>query len=159
MVHHPWYCYILLGKVTCNSNRSKDKSSLICFLFRQVTYGTSNVENPDIQFRTPIALQAVFAIIILGLISMLPESPRWLMRHGKPEEAAQVLAALNEDRNVDENSYVVQEQISEIQMVLEAETGSVMDILKDKHARIPFRLCLAYGIQMMQQLTVRRNSD
>ena len=40
-------------------------------------YGMSYVVN-DAQFRFPIALQILFAVITLAGIIVLPESPRWV---------------------------------------------------------------------------------
>ncbi|KAF5362849.1 hypothetical protein D9758_007082 [Tetrapyrgos nigripes] len=59
------------------------------------------------QWRVPIALQIVFAVVVLAFIplytlgltdvfSQLPESPRWLMKAGRPAEAMAVVSALND---------------------------------------------------------------
>ncbi|GAA6041931.1 hypothetical protein JCM8097_000229 [Rhodosporidiobolus ruineniae] len=45
-------------------------------------------------WRVPIALQAIFAIGLVVLISFLPESPRWLVSKGHYAEAQRVIAAL-----------------------------------------------------------------
>ena len=43
-----------------------------------VDYGMSYVHDSSVQFRFPLALQCLFAIITLGGIMLLPESPRWV---------------------------------------------------------------------------------
>lgn len=47
-------------------------------------------------WRVPIAFQIIFALIILAFVMRLPESPRWLVKAGHLEEAAEVFAALQE---------------------------------------------------------------
>lgn len=42
-----------------------------------VDYGMSYV-NSQAQFRVPIALQMVFALVTIALVAILPESPRWV---------------------------------------------------------------------------------
>lgn len=45
-------------------------------------------------WRWPIAFQGVFLVAILLCLPFLPESPRWLIQHGRIEEATQVFAHL-----------------------------------------------------------------
>ncbi|KAI0774413.1 general substrate transporter [Fomes fomentarius] len=47
------------------------------------------------QWRVPIALQIVFALIMIAGIAFLPESPRWLAKHGRNAEALAVISALD----------------------------------------------------------------
>lgn len=58
-------------------------------------------------WRFPIAFQSIFAIFVVSCILFLPESPRWLAKVGRMEEAAEVLARL-EDVSVD-SEHVAQE--------------------------------------------------
>lgn len=51
----------------------------------------------EIGWRAAFVIGGVLGFIVLLLRRFLPESPRWLMTHGQPEEAERVVAAL-EDR-------------------------------------------------------------
>lgn len=56
-----------------------------------VDYGTQN-RNDSGSYRIPIALQMLWAIILAGGLFMLPESPRYFVKKGRLEKAAQVLS-------------------------------------------------------------------
>ena len=103
-------------------------------------------------WRTPLALQTVF-IIIIGLgINFFPESPRWLMKMGREEEARNVLKATREGD--------VEYELKGIKKVVkyELETSSsnhyvAMLFPKDKYARqLRWRVVLAVWLQIMQEL-------
>lgn len=58
-------------------------------------YGLSFVES-GAQWRFPIALQIFFALSTIGLVSFLPETPRWLLNHDRIEEAVEVLRRMHD---------------------------------------------------------------
>jgi MFS family permease len=49
---------------------------------------------PDLGWRVAFGTGAVLGLVILYLRHFLPESPRWLMTHGRIEEAEQVMAEI-----------------------------------------------------------------
>ncbi|KAI5481366.1 putative MFS monosaccharide transporter [Pseudohyphozyma bogoriensis] len=61
-----------------------------------VDYGLSFVKT-SLNWRLPIALQVVFAVLLLIGVYFLPESPRWLMHEGRHIDAQRVIAALTDD--------------------------------------------------------------
>lgn len=50
-----------------------------------VSYGFFFVRG-QAQWRTPVGIQLVPALIVFVSINFLPESPRWLIKHGHVEE-------------------------------------------------------------------------
>ncbi|KAG1724916.1 hypothetical protein EDB19DRAFT_1897841 [Suillus lakei] len=64
------------------------------------------------QWRVPIALQLVFEIIMVTCIGFLPESPRWLVKHGRNAEAMAVISAMEDkppsDPEVQRTYYAVE---------------------------------------------------
>ncbi|KAK9326081.1 general substrate transporter [Lipomyces orientalis] len=105
----------------------------------------------QVNWRFPVAFQSVFAIILVCTVLQLPESPRWLIRHGNEQEAKSVFSAL---ADVDIHHPVIDEQVREIRATISAEhQGRIRDIFtftKEKHFH---RAMLAFWNQAMQQVT------
>ena len=59
-----------------------------------ISYGTFYGFSPtnDAQWRVPLGIQIVPALALAGLILLFPESPRWLIAHGKSEQGLRTLA-------------------------------------------------------------------
>ncbi|KAI4228795.1 MAG: hypothetical protein L6R36_001395 [Xanthoria steineri] len=58
-----------------------------------VTYGFSFVGGP-VSWRMPLVLQFIFIFVLFTTTPWLPESPRWLIAHGRVEEAEKIIADL-----------------------------------------------------------------
>ena len=82
-----------------------------------IDFGFSFIEGPA-SWRTPIAIQLVFAIAVIFIVWGLPESPRWLAKRGRMEEALEVICAVND--LPEDDPYVVSEMES-IRQVLALE--------------------------------------
>ncbi|KAL7267813.1 hypothetical protein RUND412_009583 [Rhizina undulata] len=68
----------------------------------------------DRQWRIPLAIQCIPAAILGLLIFLFPESPRWLIDHGKVEQGLQTLAKLHAHGDIDDPWVRVEfEQIQE----------------------------------------------
>lgn len=82
-----------------------------------IDFGFSFIEGPA-SWRTPIAIQLVFAIAVVFIVWGLPESPRWLAKRGRMEEALEVICAVND--LPEDDPYVISEMES-IRQVLALE--------------------------------------
>jgi len=69
-------------------------------LVNWINYGMAS-STGSIQWRLPLALQYIFIVYLFISTPWLPESPRWLIAHGKEEKAVQILADL-ENMEIDD---------------------------------------------------------
>jgi hypothetical protein len=128
-----------------------------------IDYGFSYVNSPA-QFRTPLAIQIMFALVTIALILFCPESPRWLLRHGRLDDARAVLDQLSVIQAGPDRQAELDSEFAEIQHALmEEEAATIKD--KDGKPVSPMRACftrgperyfhrvmLGVGSQFMQQL-------
>ncbi|KAI9682145.1 MAG: hypothetical protein M1817_000199 [Caeruleum heppii] len=122
------------------------------FLYQYNVSGASMDSHEAMAWRTPLALQLIFVIIIGIGINFFPESPRWLMKMGREKEAREVLQATREGD--------IEEELAGIKKVVkfELETSSVnhyaaMIFPRDKYSRqLRWRVVLAVWLQIMQEL-------
>ena len=109
----------------------------------------------QISWRFPVAFQILFAIGLLTCVLSLPESPRWLVKQERYEDAALVLSSL-EDCPLDDP--VIVAAVQEIKDALVSEEGSesagAVKLMatqgKKKHA---WRTSLAVWNQIFQQIS------
>ncbi|KAJ1324343.1 hypothetical protein MN608_10404 [Microdochium nivale] len=85
------------------------------------TFGTFRIES-DWAWRIPSYLQALPASIQIVFIFFLPESPRWLIANGRPEQARAFLVKYH--ANGDEQSPLANLEYKEMRAVIEAEMAS-----------------------------------
>ncbi|MER6578927.1 MFS transporter [Nonomuraea sp. NPDC001023] len=79
--------------------------------------------DPDLAWRLGFAVGPVIGLAIWGLRRHLPESPRWLMTHGREEEAEQVVARI--EREVEREDRVRLEPVPQEQ---------ALEIVPEHHA-------------------------
>ncbi|KAI0108367.1 general substrate transporter [Daldinia grandis] len=83
-----------------------------------VCYGSSFI-NGAAAFRLPWGLQMVPALLLFFGLTVLPESPRWLAKHDRWEEAKEVLVLVHGKGNPD--SQLVAKEMAEIKEAVEFE--------------------------------------
>lgn len=76
------------------------------------TYGTNLHLDDSWAWRVPTLVQAGMPAVVMCLILLFPETPRWLIAHDRPEEALAILAKYHGDG--DASSPIVQLQYQEI---------------------------------------------
>lgn len=108
----------------------------------------------SLQWRFPLAFQAVFAIYCITVTVFLPDTPRWLLRYSSsPEKGVAVLARLR-GKHVDDVD--VQREKKEILDAIEIESreeGTWLDLCRGAGMSANKRFYLALGIQFMQQMS------
>lgn len=88
------------------------QSALIAFGHPLSTFmglASRQAEPSSFGWRWPIAFQGVFIVFILLTLPFLPESPRWLLQHGRVEEATDVFARLGgKDTAIDDTKILAE---------------------------------------------------
>ncbi|CAI5760683.1 unnamed protein product [Candida verbasci] len=122
------------------------------FIAYWVDFGFSYIDT-SVQWRFPVAFQNFFGIILfLGIIG-LPESPRWLIKHKRNEEARFLIAAL---KGVSEDHEEVQAEESLISDTvnrfnkLHASVKDLFTFGKTQHFQ---RMVIGSSTQFFQQFT------
>jgi MFS family permease len=67
-----------------------------------ISYGTFVHLEGSAEWRIPLGLQIAPAVVLAALILLFPESPRWLIDHGREEEGLKTLARLHARGNIDD---------------------------------------------------------
>ncbi|THZ72323.1 general substrate transporter [Aureobasidium pullulans] len=139
------------GKVICIEGGNVAIGTLIAYW---IDYGCTYGPH-DLVWRFPIAFQCFFALIVLGITTRLPESPRWLLSHDRQDEATVILAALQakpvDDAEVKLEAGIILDSIKMAGGFGESTPISVLFTGgKTQHFR---RMLLGAGSQFMQQLS------
>jgi sugar porter (SP) family MFS transporter len=91
-------------------------------------------------WRWMFAAAAVPSLVFFGGLFFVPESPRWLVKEGRHDEAAKILARLGEPTS----------RIEEIKMAIAEESGSIRQLL-ERGMRRP--LWIGIVLAVLQQVT------
>ncbi|WFD01128.1 hypothetical protein MYAM1_003889 [Malassezia yamatoensis] len=109
----------------------------------------------SVQWRFPIAFQAAFALVLLLGIFFIPESPRWLVKKGRSDEARRVMSRL---RNLPEDNFEITSEVKALEDAifrLENEKGpfKFRELATMGPEQNLYRVIIACVAQMFQQLT------
>ncbi|KAJ5618327.1 hypothetical protein N7528_006970 [Penicillium herquei] len=99
------------------------------------------------EWKAPLALQWLFPLPLLVLIFFAPESPWWLMRRGRKEEALRSLKRLGNESTEDaQKSLAMIERTIEIEVQMDS-APTLLDLLKGTDLRRTIITCLIYASQ------------
>ncbi|KAJ5724475.1 hypothetical protein N7493_006203 [Penicillium malachiteum] len=146
----------------CSSARTRGQHVIATGIFMCLGYALCNwidfafTALPDTstgQWRGPLAISLFFSLIVFVSVFLLPESPRWLVRVNRVEEASQNLAAY---KGLSPEDEVIKSEIAGIELSLEATSqskGAIKEMFsKDDKERLLYRFCLCIVLQFFQQM-------
>lgn len=91
-----------------------------------ISWGSQNAENSSASWRIPVGMQMLWGVLLIGLMSFLPESPRWELQRGNEDKARNTMAAmrgLSLDANGRGDSWM-EEELQEMRAFIEAERST-----------------------------------
>ncbi|EGP84340.1 uncharacterized protein MYCGRDRAFT_47207 [Zymoseptoria tritici IPO323] len=110
------------------------------------------ITGSTVSWRFPFAFQLIFLIAVLGFVRTLPESPRWLVKKGRIEEAREVLAVLSdlpiEDESIEADIAIMKQSLA----ANDRKAGSLRNLFRMGEQRIFNRALSAVLGQLFQQM-------
>ncbi|KAK6000230.1 hypothetical protein QM012_003862 [Aureobasidium pullulans] len=111
-------------------------------------YGCTFISGPA-SFRTAWSMQFIPCFFLMIGLTFLPESPRWLAKVDRSEEAIQTLADIQAEGNVDDPTVVAEWE--EITTTLAAERSALPGWRKFVYNNMWKRTLAGFSVQMWQQ--------
>jgi MFS family permease len=110
-----------------------------------------------IRWRFPIAFQILPLLVLLGSVWFFPESPRWLVKQGRSEEARYILGKLRGEDGADQGR--AEAELREIEAVAEMERSDAIPTSytsmllgsKKNNLHIGRRVQLVIWLQILQE--------
>jgi MFS family permease len=102
----------------------------------------------DLGWRLCFALGAVMGLAIMLVRRNVPESPRWLMIHGREERAEELVGSI--ERQVDEETDEPLEQPDEEIEIEQRRTTSPLEVARTLLSRYPKRSALGFTLMATQ---------
>lgn len=115
-------------------------------VINSVCFGTSGIAD-NRAWRIPLGLFYIVPTIVLSLIWLIPESPRWLLRKGQDDEALVNLRRLREGPFTEED---IQAEFTELRTSLEneVEQGRFIELFQGKNLK---RTAIVAVVNILQQ--------
>ncbi|KAH8116445.1 MFS monosaccharide transporter [Phellopilus nigrolimitatus] len=127
----------------------------IGILLASVVNNATQDRDDHSSYRIPISIQFIWAAVLAGGMTILPESPRWLIMKGRDADAAHSLSRLT---GAPLDDPTLTDDLSEMKISLEEERRLGSSTYRDcfrvgEPNKILFRIVTGMAIQMWQQLT------
>ncbi|THW87979.1 putative sugar transporter [Aureobasidium pullulans] len=143
----------------CSKPGSRGKHVIMDGVFMAVGYFLESWINLGFYFtsgttewRAPIAISAFFSLVILASVFSFPESPRWLVRMSRIDEAR---SALSRYKGEDEQSDAVAAELSAIEAACEdfqTQKASLGEMFTMGEEKLAYRFGLCMLLQFFQQM-------
>ena len=122
----------------------------IGLLLAAIVNNSSQGRNDTGSYRIPISVQFAWALVLIGGMLVLPETPRYLIRSGRPDKAARSLSKL---RRLPEDHEAIREELDEIQANHEYELtlgkASYLDCFRGRVLKRQLTGCFLQGLQQL----------
>lgn len=110
-------------------------------------YFQQTIADPDVKWRIMLGVEAVPAVIYLGLLFTVPRSPRWLMQKGMDDEAMKVLVKIHGQAQSDIEYKEIDRSLKE---EVNRDKARWSDVFTTRMKTV---LIIGFGIAFFQQIT------
>lgn len=131
----------LVGQLLCGAN-------LGLFLAQWINYGYYSQTGRE-AYVVPCAFQLVWLLIAGLLVLGLPESPRWLAKYDRTDEALEILTRL---LGPEEAQQAMQQILESNELEHRVSGSQISALFKNGPTQNFRRVCLACGVMIMHQL-------
>jgi MFS family permease len=131
----------LVAQLLCGAN-------LGLFLAQWINYGFY-AQTGRAAFVFPVAFQLVWLLIAGTLVLGLPESPRWLAKYDRTDEALEILTRL---LGPEQAQQAMQQILESNELENRVSGGQISALLRNGPTQNFRRVCLACGVMIMHQL-------
>lgn len=123
------------------------------FLAYWIDYGFTQSYSTSFAWRVPCILQCIFLVPMLIILFIVPESPRWLASHARPDDSLHVLQRLHKHHSSTQHIENLHADILRT-CAFEASLGAGKwsDLLRNDSIQSQRRFLIACAIQCFQQL-------
>lgn len=145
----------------CSNSKNRGRHVVLDGLFIALGYvlqawinlGFYQLHTGPVTWRVPISIVAVFSLLLMASIFTIPESPRWLVRQNRLEEAQ---AALSAFRDKPADSLEIRAEMDAIELSLEATAHkgtSLLSLLRTGQDKMRYRFGICLALQFFQQMS------
>ncbi|KAK7728990.1 hypothetical protein SLS57_002222 [Botryosphaeria dothidea] len=113
-----------------------------------IDLGFFELPEGPVTWRPPIAIAIFFSLVLIASVYLFPESPRWLVRQARNDEARAAIALF---RGYDGDSMEVQAELGGIELSLEETAKSGAVSMKEMFSMGEDKLLYRFGLCMLLQ--------
>ena len=106
------------------------------------------IMDPELGWRVAFLIGAALALIVLGIRRVIPESPRWLMTHGRPDEAEAIVAGIEDKFRGQLDST---ERLPQVQLIGRKRTP-LREVVQTVFQVYPGRALVSFSLMAAQAL-------
>jgi sugar porter (SP) family MFS transporter len=110
-------------------------------------YFLKNVSDPDLNWRLMLGVGAVPALLYFVLLFLVPESPRWLMRRGREDEAKKIFTRIGGEQHATDEMNEIRQSLNN---PINKEKETLANVFSKKMKLV---LIIGLGIAFFQQIT------